>query len=375
MQDWDFWLSSTLWLNIAIVTAACLALFLFLRTLINRISKHVATWADRQRELRYRLVAEIFRQTSRVLLLAFSLLMALKLVNLPTQWEGTLRHGWFIALALQIALWLEIGVRLWAAAPVVHTDGTTRNPVTTTIIAIMLRMVVWSIMLLSILANLGVDITALVASLGVGGIAVALAVQTLLSDLFASLSIGVDKPFEIGDFVVFGDVAGNIEHIGLKTTRIRSLSGEQIVCSNADLLHQTLHNYKRMENRRILFKFGITYDTPAEKVREISQLVARIIAGVADTRFDRAHFQAFGDYQLTFEVVYFVLSSDYNKYMDIQQEINLGLLQGLRDLEVQFAFPTYSLQFIGGTLPDIRISEPPREQPRSSDNAQSPRMQ
>jgi small-conductance mechanosensitive channel len=368
MQDWDFWLSQTLWLNIGIVVAVSLTLFLILRTLVNRLSKHVAAWAEKQHALRYKLIAEIFRQTSRFLLLAFSLLMALKLVDLPAQWEGTLSHGWFVALALQIALWLEIGVRLWAATPVVYPDGTTRNPVTTTIIAIMLRIVIWSIMLLSILANLGVDITALVASLGVGGIAVALAVQTLLSDLFASLSIGVDKPFEIGDFVVFGDVAGNIEHIGLKTTRIRSLSGEQIVCSNADLLRQTLHNYKRMENRRIAFKFGITYDTPAEKVREVSRLVASIIAAVPDTRFDRAHFQAFAEYQLTFEVVYFVLSSDYNKYMDIQQEINLGLLQGLRDLHVQFAFPTRSVEFIGGAFPELQVAGMPRANSGNADH-------
>src|SRR5690606_34873165 len=149
--------------------------------------------------------------------------------------------------------------------------------------------------------SLGVDITAMVASLGVGGIAIALAVQTLLSDIFASLSIGIDKPFEIGDFVVFGSVAGSIEHIGLKTTRIRSLSGEQIVCSNADLLRQTLHNYKRMEQRRIVFKFGVTYDTPVDKMREVASLVRRVIEGIGDTRFDRAHFQAFADYQLTFE--------------------------------------------------------------------------
>ncbi len=360
MQNWDFWFNQTLWLNIAIVMAISLALFVILRTLVSRLSTHVAAWAEKQHELRYKLVAEIFRQTSRFLLLALSVLMALKLVDLPAQWESTLSHGWFVALALQIALWLEIGIRLWAATPVVHADGTTRNPVTTTIIAIMLRLLVWSVMLLSILANLGVDITALVASLGVGGIAVALAVQTLLSDLFASLSIGVDKPFEIGDFVVFGSIAGNIEHIGLKTTRIRSLSGEQIVCSNADLLHQTLHNYKRMENRRILFKFGVTYDTPTEKVREISRLVAQIIAQVPDTRFDRAHFQAFGEYQLTFEVVYFVLNSDYSKYMDIQQEINLGLLQGLRDLQVQFAFPTRSVEFIGGAFPELQVAGIPQ---------------
>ncbi|MES2819542.1 MAG: mechanosensitive ion channel family protein, partial [Pseudomonadota bacterium] len=220
-------------------------------------------------------------------------------------------------------------------------------------------------------ANLGVDITALVASLGVGGIAIALAVQTLLSDVFASLSIGVDKPFEIGDFIVFADVAGSIEHIGLKTTRIRSLGGEQIVCSNADLLKQTLHNYKRMEQRRIVFKFGVTYNTPAQKVRQIGAVVAEIVKGIEMTRFDRAHFLAFDDYQLTFEVVYFVLSSDYNRYMDIQQEINLGLLERFAEMQVQFAFPTQSLEFIGGTLPELKVAGQPKMPAANSEVART----
>jgi small-conductance mechanosensitive channel len=356
MENWDFWLDQDFWINFAVVLGATLVIYFVLRTLVSKLSSHLANWAKGKRNLIYALAVEIFRQTSHLLLFALALLLALKLVDLPNKWEATLAHGWFIVLALQIALWLDSGVRLWTRDMLFGDDGVARNPVTTTIISILLRILLWSVMLLAILSNLGVNITALVASLGVGGIAVALAVQTLLSDMFASLSIGIDKPFEIGDFVVFGDVAGSIEHIGLKTTRIRSLSGEQIVCSNAELLRQTLHNYKRMEQRRIVFKFGITYDTPVEKVREVAALVRRVIEGIADTRFDRAHFQAFGDYQLTFEVVYFVLSSDYNKYMDIQQEINLGLLQGMRDLDVQFAFPTRSLEFIGGRLPEVTVS-------------------
>lgn len=202
-------------------------------------------------------------RTSEILLIALSLLIALKVVELPDRWESAMSHGWFIVVAFQIALWLDTAVRLWMDS-LTH-DGKTRNPVTTTIVGIMVRIVVWAIMLLSILANLGVDITAMVASLGVGGIAIALAVQTLLSDVFSSLSIGIDKPFEIGDFVVFGSVPGNIEHIGLRTTHIRSLSGEQVVCSNSDLLKRVLYNYKRMNTRRIVFKFGIAYNSPSQK--------------------------------------------------------------------------------------------------------------
>lgn len=356
MDDWNFLLERTLWLNAGVVLIATLTLYFILRTLSSKLSSHLASWAKGQRSLATTLAVDILRQTSRILLFAFSLLLALKLVSLPAKWEATLAHGWFIALALQIAMWLDSGVRLWTRNMLVSDDGTLRNPVTTTIIAVLLRILIWAVMLLSILANVGVNITALVASLGVGGIAVALAVQTLLSDMFASLSIGIDKPFEIGDFVVFGSVAGSIEHIGLKTTRIRSLSGEQIVCANSELLRQTLHNYKRMDQRRIDFKFGITYNTPQDKVREVAALVRRIVEGIADTRFDRAHFLAFDNYQLTFEVVYFVLSSDYNKYMDIQQDINLGLLQGMRELDVQFAFPTQSVEFIGGKFPQISVA-------------------
>src|SRR5690606_33112142 len=132
---------------------------------------------------------------------------------------------------------------------------------------------------------------------------------------------------------------------------------EQVVCSNAELLAQTLHNYKRMDTRRIVFSFGIAYDTPADKVREVSALVRRIIQGIERTRFDRAHFLSFGESQLSFEVVYIVLSSDYNVYMDIQQDINLALLQGLRDLEVRFALPTRKVEFIGGSLPEVRVTQ------------------
>jgi small-conductance mechanosensitive channel len=360
MQQWATWLNQEFWLDVSIVLIATLVFHLALRAAIGLLRRHFEARAQAESHNSSRwpgLLARLLARTSGPLLLAFSLLLALKLVDLPPAWENALQHGWFIALALQVALWLDAGVRLWTTGLLQKKDAKQLNPVTTTIISILVLILIWAIMLLSILANLGVNITAMVASLGVGGIAVALAVQTLLSDMFASLSIGIDKPFEIGDFVVFGDIAGSIEHIGLKTTRIRSLSGEQVVCANADLLSQTLHNYKRMDTRRIVFSFGIAYDTPADKVREVSALVRRIIEGIERTRFDRAHFLSFGESQLNFEVVYIVLSSDYNVYMDIQQEINLGLLQGLRELKVRFALPIRKVEFMGGSLPEVRMAQ------------------
>lgn len=366
---WSDSLRESVWADLGLLLLVTLASYLILSVIIRVLEKRLTKIAEHRKARLYHYLAEIFAHTSRLLIFAFSLLLGMKVVELSPRWEAALAHGWFIALAIQIALWLDAGARLWTTS--LTRDGKTRNPVTTTILGIMIRIVIWTMTFLSILANLGVDITAMVASLGVGGIAIALAVQTLLSDIFASLSIGIDKPFEIGDFVVFGTVAGTIEHIGLKTTRIRSLSGEQVVCSNADLLKQILHNYKRMNTRRIVFKFGITYNTPSEKVREVSQMVKRIIDEVENANFDRAHFLAFDDSQLTFEVVYIMQVSDYNKYMDAQQEINLKLLEGIREMGVQFAFPTRSVEFIGGQFPEVTVAGVPKDKPAANHETQN----
>ena len=344
MFEWDWWVNRGPWVDACIVLAVAILSYIVIRAIVGAVQRRLVAWSKGKHQRFYRFAAEVVGNTSRLLILTFSLMISLRLVELSPRWEDLMSHAWFIVLAIQIALWIDTAVRLWTESMVFGDTSFPRNPVTTALIATVIRLMVWSVMLLSILANLGVNITALVASLGVGGIAVALAVQTLLSDIIASLSIGIDKPFETGDFVVFGAVSGTIEHIGLKTTRIRSLSGEQVVCSNTDLLRQTVHNYKRMDTRRIVFKFGVNYDTPPEKVREIGQAMKRIIQGVEKTRFDRAHFLSFDDWQLTFEVVYIVLSSDYNVYMDIQQEINLGMLQEFKEMEVSFAFPTRTLR-------------------------------
>lgn len=362
MEQWDIWLDRDIWLNVAIVVVATALIYSMLRALVSTVHKRLSAWSKGQDSSWPQVLATVIGRTSRLLLLAFALLLALRLPELPGSWQSALSHTWFVALALQAALWVDTGVRLWSRNLVMGKNGGSYNPVITTIISIMVLIVVWSVMLLSILANLGVDITALVASLGVGGIAVALAVQTVLGDVFASLSIGVDKPFEIGDFVVFGEVAGSIEHIGLKTTRIRSLSGEQVVCANADLLRQVVHNYKRMDTRRIVFKFGISYDTPSDKVRQVAERVGEIIRATPKTRFDRAHFLGFDESQLTFEVVYIVLSSDYNQYMDIQQEINLQLLDALRELEVRFALPRRDLRLVGDRTPVLKVAGLPQQE-------------
>lgn len=194
------------------------------------------------------------------------------------------------------------------------------------------------------LDHLGFDVTAIVTGLGVGGIAIALAVQNVLGDLFASLSIVIDKPFVVGDVISVSEgMTGTVEKIGLKTTRIRSLSGEQLIFSNAQLLGSAIRNFKRMQERRIVFRLGVTYQTPAEKLKSIPGILREIIEHVGETRVDRIHFQAFGDSALIFEVVYFILSPEYLDYANREEQINFQIFERFEKEGIQFAYPTQTI--------------------------------
>jgi len=202
---------------------------------------------------------------------------------------------------------------------------------------------VWSIAGVFILDNLGYNISAVVAGLGISGIAVALAAQTILGDLFNYFVILFDRPFKRGDFVIIDDFLGVIVHIGIKTTRIQSLWGEELVFSNTDLTSSRIKNYKKMEKRRVLFKLGVTYQTTSEQIKKIPQIIRGIIEKVEDTIFDRAHFQSYGDFSLDIESVYYVIGNDYNKYMDIQQQINFAIKEAFEKEGIEFAYPTRTL--------------------------------
>lgn len=204
-------------------------------------------------------------------------------------------------------------------------------------------LLLWSLIVLLALGNLGVDVTALVAGLGVGGIAVALAVQNVLGDLFASLAIVLDKPFELGDFIIVDDNVGSVEHIGLKTTRVRAISGEQLIFSNADLLGARVRNFGRMYERRIVFSVGVTYSTPRTELERIPPLLQAAIEAETSVRFDRSHLSAYGTYSIDFESVYFVTSPDYGVYMDAQQRILLRVHARFEEHGIEFAFPTQTL--------------------------------
>jgi small-conductance mechanosensitive channel len=203
--------------------------------------------------------------------------------------------------------------------------------------------VLWIIALLMVLANMGFDVTSLIAGLGIGGLAIGLALQNVLGDLFASLSIYLDKPFKSGDFIIVGEHMGTVKKIGIKTTRITSLWGEEIVISNSDLTSTRLKNYKKMKERRIHFQIGVVYDTPVAKMKKIPQMIKEIFKTIKDTKLDRVHFKNFGDFSLIFEIAYYVDQQDYAVYMDKQQKINLGIMERFQKEKIEFAYPTQSI--------------------------------
>jgi small-conductance mechanosensitive channel len=208
---------------------------------------------------------------------------------------------------------------------------------------IIVNCIIWVLGAVFLINNLGFNVTTLIAGLGIGGIAIALAAQAILGDLFSYFVIFFDRPFEIGDFIVVDDKSGTIEHIGIKTTRIRTLSGEQLVCSNTDLTNSRLHNFKRLEQRRIVFNLGVTYQTKHQELVAIPIIVKEIIDRTPDVNFDRGHFSGYGDFSLNFEFVYYVLDPEYSFYMDKQQEIYLQIFEAFEAKKIEFAYPTQTL--------------------------------
>ncbi|GBD29490.1 Small-conductance mechanosensitive channel [bacterium HR32] len=280
-------------------------------------------------------------ERSWLLVLLLALRAAAALLELPPRAERIVEGASTVALFLQLGVWGSVAVG-WAVDREVRRRVIADPAAATTLAALsyLARFALWTVLLLLLLDNLGVRVTALVAGLGVGGVAVALALQNVLGDLFASLAIALDKPFQIGDFIIVDGYLGTVEHIGLKTTRIRSLWGEQIVFSNNDLLQSRIRNFKRMAERRVVFTLGVVYRTPYDQLARIPALLREVVEAQPGVRFDRAHFKEFGESALVYEVVYYVLDPDYNRYMDTQQAINLEIVRRFHQEGVEFAYPT-----------------------------------
>ena len=286
------------------------------------------------------LLALLVVKTSRWFLWVMAIWAAMSLLLLPARAVRIVTVISIVAFWMQVGVWGVTAVRFWLTRRT--TRGGKPDPQlrgSLDVLMFVAYIAVFAIVILLALDNLGVNITALVAGLGIGGIAIALAVQTVLGDLFASLSITLDKPFEVGDFLILGDVLGTVERIGIKSTRLRSLSGEQIIISNGDLLNSRLHNYKRMFERRVVFQIRVVLDTPVEKMRQIPGLIRGIVEAQEKTRFDRSHFMSYGEYSLDVETVYYVLSPDYNVYADIQQAINLSIHETFQREGIELALP------------------------------------
>lgn len=294
---------------------------------------------------RANLLLDTLKKTKFAVLLLISLFIGSHGLTLPENAQTLLRSAAIIALLLQAGFWATSLLNGWLEH--YRTAKLAKDPAAVTsmtAVGFIARLGIWAATLLLILDNLGVDITALVAGLGIGGIAVALAAQSILSDLFASLTIVLDRPFMVGDFLNLGpDCMGNVENIGLKTTRLRSLSGEQIIISNSDLLAARVRNYGRMFERRIPVIIGVTYQTPRDKLVKIPDIIRAAIEAQEKTRFDRAHFMRFGDFSLDFEYVYYVKSAAYNDYMDANQAINLYIHEAFEKEGIEFAYPMQSL--------------------------------
>ena len=283
----------------------------------------------------------LLSRTTRIFLVVVASYLALQWLTVPAALHKWVQGALLLIVWLQVARWGSEAVRFFVDQRLRRDERAAKESAASLNILKFVGIAsIWAFAALLLLSNLGVDVTALIAGLGVGGIAIALAVQNVLGDLLASLSIALDKPFKVGDFLIIGSEMGTVEHIGIKSTRLRSLSGEQIVMSNADLLQSRVHNYGLLYERRTLFKLGIVYQTPRDKVAEVPQILEDAIRAQDKTRFDRAHFAAFGAFSLDYEAVYFVLDPAYGTYMDIQQAINLRIMDEFKRRGIEFAYPT-----------------------------------
>jgi len=330
------------WLFALGLTIGVFFLLLFLR---GRIKNRLINLARKSNTILDDVIIPLLRETRWFAFLGLGLYIGSLFLSLSDEvglWFGRILR---IVLIVQAGFWgtglinFYINRSMESRIKEDHGDDAT----TLDALGLLGKIVLWVILSLIVLDNLDVEISSLVTSLGIGGIAVALAVQNILGDLFASMSITLDKPFAIGDFIVIDDFEGDVEDIGLKSTRVRSLSGEELIFSNADLLSSRIRNYKRLEKRRIAFNFGVVYGTKVELLKQIPQIVEEIISPLENAKFERVHFKTLGDYSLDYSVVYYVMVPEYASYLDIQQAINLELYERFEKLGIEFAYPTQTV--------------------------------
>lgn len=322
---------------LALLGGLFVVLALLRRVLVRRLGAVAARSATRVDDVGVDLV----RRTRAYFLLAVALYAASRVLVLTDQARGVIQLLMVVVVLLQAGRWgtglIGFGVEQYLRRAGESDSGTRA---TVQAVGYAARFALWTVLLVMALGAFGVDVTALITGLGIGGIAIALAVQNILGDLFGALAIVVDKPFLVGDTISVDTLTGTVEHIGLKTTRLRSVNGEQLIFSNADLLKSRIRNFKRMQERRVLFTLGVTYDTPPDVLARIPTIIREAIEAQSPVRFDRSHFNSYGDSALNIETVYFMLTSDYARFMDVHQAVNLAILRRFAAEGIAFAYPT-----------------------------------
>ena len=325
------------WLIAGIVAVAVWSGLWILRRLIaSRYKKYSVA----QHRLPLRLIAYLAGNTRQFLFFAIALYAAQDSLNLPARIQYIVSRFVLILILLQAGLWAGRSVRFYLESKQLERGADQVFAGSLDIINFVARLIIWSLLVLVALDNVGVNITALLAGLGVGGVAVALALQNVLGDLFASLSIALDKPFVVGDSLSLDTFVGKVEHIGIKTTRLRSESGEQIILSNADILKSRVRNFSRAQEQRALATIRVAYETPSEKLKSIPRLLEGIVREQANARFERCHLKTLGDSALHFELSYFVQQPNLNPLLDLQQAVNFRIIDEFRRLGVEFDYPT-----------------------------------
>jgi small-conductance mechanosensitive channel len=327
-----------------VLVAGTVGVGVFKRVVIHRLCE----WAKRTTTTIDEFLTEMIRRLAVPLLYFGVFYLALSSLNLHPAIRRAVGILGLAAMTAVTVIFIQAVVRYAIESYIARQAADTGRDKALRGFLSIVGVVIWALGIVFLLDNMGFKISTVIAGLGIGGIAVALAAQSILGDLFSYFTILFDKPFEIGDFIIVDDSMGVVEYVGIRTTRISSLGGEQIVMSNRDLTDSRLRNYKRMVRRRVLFRLGVVYQTDLAHLKEIPKIVEGVVREVPEAVFDRAHFFSYGDFALVFEVVYYVLGPDYNRYMDIQQEINLRIFEEFARRGIEFAYPTQTLYISKG---------------------------
>ncbi len=318
-------------------------LFLFIKLFKFFVVKKVKSWALTTNTTWDNFLIAIVESSVIPLLYVSSFYFALSTLNISDKLDKIIHVAYLVVITYFVLRIISSAFRKFVYSFIQREENSESKEKQAGGLIVIANVIIWILGIIFLMDNLGYNVTTLIAGLGVGGIAIALAAQAVLGDLFSYFVIFFDRPFEIGDFVVVGDKNGVIEYIGVKTTRIRTLSGEQLICSNTDLTNSRLHNFKRMQKRRIVFSFGVTYQATHAQLSEIPEIIKNTIEKRTKLQFDRAHFSGYGDFSLNFEVVYYVLDPDYTVYMDNQQAVYLDIFKAFEGKGIEFAYPTQTL--------------------------------